>query len=129
MSYCNDCTKFRTLPSCMTNLTIGTFTGNNNASVYVYLMNHTTGYLYRISGTTNGSGVLAIDITDGGDFMPTPKHDYELYVTLQSATNTDERLTFTISSVNYTCAAIDFNQIWNEGDELAAYTNQTLKAA
>lgn len=127
MSYCNTCPTFRNLPLCLETLTIGTFTGNNNALVFVYLKNWTTGYIHRYESQLSGSSVLNLDVTDNGNFHPTPEHDYELYVVLQSATNIDERLTFTVNAVNYTCARFQFVPVMTYNMDMALYSSQTLK--
>lgn len=123
---CNNCTKFKTLPSCLEDLVIGTLTGVASTNVYVYLKNHSTGLLYRFSATTTLYGGLTIDLTDNGQFAPTPKHDYELWVTLASATNTDEREDITIDTVDYSCVSFTFENVF-VGYNLVDYTTQTLK--
>lgn len=133
MSYCNPATKFRTLPSCLTTLIIGT-TATISGSLYVYLKNHTTGVLYRFTGTTDGAGLLSLNVKDPDgssvtQFIPTPDHDYELWATATSATNTDERVSITINAIAYTALAISFERIYEDGDALTAYSTQTLKIA
>lgn len=126
-TYCNPCSVFRKLPSCMTNLTVGTI-ANRNTAVYIYLKNHTTNHIYRFSTTSDAvTGIVTFDITDAGDFSLTPNHDYELYIILQSSTNNDERVTFSVNSINYTCAAFTVETINFDSMDVAAYTNQTLK--
>lgn len=125
-TYCNPCSVFRTLPTCTVNLTIGTLPVNTTGK-YIYLKNHTTGVIYRFEGTTNLGGLLVIDVTDGGEFKPIPGHDYELWVTLEDASNIDERINITIDSVVYTCAAFTFEDIVGPDMALESYEDQTLK--
>jgi len=125
-NYCNNCPKFVSIPTCTEDLVIGTLTGYASTAVFVYLKNHTTGFIHRFSATTTMYGGLTIELPDNGNFSPTPKHDYELWVTLQTATNTDERLDITINSIDYECVSFTFENIF-VGYNLVEYTSQTLK--
>ena len=132
-SYCNPAPKFRTLPSCLTTLIIGT-TATISGSLYVYLKNHTTGYLHRFTGTTDGAGLLSLNVKDpdadgNTQFIPTPEHDYELWATTTSATNTEEKVNITINAVVYTSLGFTFERVYEDENSLAAYSTQTLKLA
>jgi hypothetical protein len=127
MSTCNNCSRFRNIPICTESLIIGTLTGLANTNVYVFLKNHTTGYTYRFSATTTLYGGLTLDLTNSGYFVPTPNHDYELWVILQSSMNTDERINISIDTVNYLCAGFTFENIFVDASVIAEYTTQTLK--
>lgn len=125
-TYCNPCSVFRKLPSCMTNLIIGTISPNR--AIYVFIKNHTIGHLYRIATTSDAvTGIVTFDITDGSDYKLTPNHDYELYLIAQNATDNDARVSFTVDSVSYTCAAFTVERINFDGTDVASYSSQTLK--
>jgi len=123
MTQCNPCTPMKPLSRCMAVLTIGTIP-NNSTAVYVYLMNHTTGVLVRFEVTSSLAGLVTVDLTD---YPQIQVHDYELYVTLTTDTNT--RLEVTISTVEYTCFAIQFVTIYDDQGVIVSGDDQTLEVA
>ncbi len=125
MSNCNPCPIMRPLPKCMGVLTIGDTTFNNT-DVFVYIKNHTTSILTRFETTTSGTGLVTLDLTN---MYQIEGHDYELWVTLDTATNMDERINITIDAVIYTCVAITFEALYDSNDALITGQAQTLKAA
>lgn len=122
---CNPCTAMRTLIACTSTLTVGTI-ANLTTAVYVYIHNHTTDKLVRYSTTSSDAGLVSFDLSDGQSYME--GHDYELWITLQSATNMDERVNFTIDAVAYSCAALEFHRLYDNDDAIQSQ-NQTLKIA
>ncbi len=126
MTQCNPCTPMKPLSRCMAVLTIGTISALNTA-VHVYLKNHTTGVLVRFETTSAAvTGLVTVDISD---YPQIAGHDYELWVTLATATNTDERVNVTISAVAYTCFAIRFVTVLDDQGVIETGANQTLTAA
>lgn len=111
------------LARCMAVLTIGTITQLNTA-VYVYILNHTTGVRVRFPATSNGAGLVTVDLTD---YPQIQDHDYEIWLTLASATNTDDRLEVTVDTVEYTCFAVSFVTVIDEQGAIATGDNQTLE--
>lgn len=111
------------LARCMAVLTIGDTTHNTTA-MYVYLLNHFTNVGVRFAVTTNGSGLLTVDLTD---YPQIEGHDYELWATLATATNPDDREIITIGLVEYECFSINFIDILEDG-ALVTGENQTLEA-
>lgn len=105
-------------------LTVGV-TANPGGSFYVYILNHNTGVRERFEAVVNISNEVTVDLTN---YPQIEGHDYEIWVTLQSATNPEERETLTISAVEYTCFSISFIDILEDG-ELVTGENQTLEAA
>lgn len=118
---CSNCEKSKPILACISTLTVGTIS-NISTAVYVYLRNNTTGRTYRYSTTSSGAGVVSVDISAQQHI---PEHDYELWVTLASATNTEEKLTLTISSETMTCVSLSFVRAFNNTDTLVS-GNQTL---
>lgn len=125
-TYCNQCSRFRDIPTCTDDLIVGDISHNSTA-VIVYLKNWTTNVIYRFTTTTSGTGLLTIDLTDSGELKVIPGHDYELWYTLESATDIDQRGTFTVDAVNYTCAGFTFTNITYMGYNMYNYNTQTLK--
>lgn len=125
MTQCNPCSRMKPLSRCMAVLTIGTIAALNTA-VYVYILNHTTGVRVRFPATSNAiTGLVTVDLTD---YPQIQGHDYEVYVTLASATNADERLTVTISTVEYTCFAVSFVTVLDDQGQIETGANQALEA-
>lgn len=122
---CTPCTKAKPIPTCITNLTIGTITALNTA-VCVYIKNLTTGRLLRFSATSTGSGLVIVDISSQ-DWMP--GHDYELWVTLASAVNIEDRENVTVSGTAYTCFELSFEYVLDTAGDPISYASQTLKIA
>jgi hypothetical protein len=114
----------RPLLACTTTLTVGT-TNVNSTAIYVYVFNHTTDKLVRYSTTTSVTGLISFSL-DGQTYAE--DQDYEMWATLATATNIDERLNITIDTVVYTCLALEFKRVYNNDDSLQSGT-QTLKSA
>lgn len=110
------------LARCMAILTIGD-TPHNTTAMFVYLLNHMTGVRARFAVTSSGAGLVTVDLTD---YPQIEGHDYELWVTLATATNPDERETITIGSDTYECFALNFIDILEDG-ALVTGENQTLE--
>jgi hypothetical protein len=100
--------------SCTTTLTVGD-SAYNTTAVYVYIKNNTTGRLYRFSVTTDGAGLITANISS---VQMIPDHNYELWVTLASATNTEEKIDFTIDGETKNCLDVSFQRVFNTDDEL-----------
>lgn len=124
MSLCNPCSATKPVLACVTDLTIGAI-ANLSTAVYVYLKNHTTGYIKHYDVTSTGAGVVTISLV-ANDIMP--DHDYEVWITLASATNTDERITMVVSGGNYTCLRPVFRRVYGT-DDVLEYGVQTLAIA
>lgn len=124
MSICNPCTPCKPVLACTTNLTICTI-ANLGVAVFVYLEDHTTGFIKRYDVTSTGAGAVVIALSSN-DIMP--DHDYEVWVTLASSTNTEERLTMVISGANYTCVKPTFRRVYGT-DNVLDYGDQTLAIA
>lgn len=123
MSVCNPCNKTKPVLACTSTLTVGTLSTYPNTSVHVYLKNHTTGgYIERYVVTTTAGGSVQIALTSN---QIMPDHNYELWVTLATATNTDERLAITIDGENHTCLQPKFRMVFNTSEALVS-GNQTL---
>ena len=117
---CNTCTKFTTLPTCVEEVHIPGFIANANDDVSVYVINHTTKTKQRYDVTVSADGIVTIEPT-----AMVPGHDYELYVTLENDP-INQRLQFSIDSVNYSCAAFTYELINASDGTVEAYAEQTL---
>ncbi len=118
---CNSCNKAKDLLSCISTLTIGTI-ANLNTAVYVYIRNNTTGRLYRYETTSSNAGLVAVLINTQ---QWIPEHDHEVWITLQSATNIEEKINFTISATSIECANFTLTRVYGS-DEAIESGVQTL---
>lgn len=112
---CNACYKTRPLNSCSDEIVIGTFAPDTD--FYVYLEIVATGNIVRLEATSDGDGLLAIN-TSEIDFSTVL--EYQLWVTLQSATSQHDNETFTASDgedevEGITCLLLKFEKVM-DGD-------------
>lgn len=120
------CTNVKPIASCGTNLIIGTISSFNTA-VYVFIKRlGGAARIERLDDTTNGAGQVAPAISDLPDGFLSPNFDYEIYVTLATATPNDrETITLTDGVTIDTCFCLPVIEV-NEDDAIQAYANQTL---
>lgn len=112
---CNSCFKTRPLNSCSDEIVIGTFAPDTD--YYVYLEIIATGNIMRLEATSENDGLLPIN-TEGIDFATSL--EYMLWVTLASATNQHNTVTFTASDgvdvvEGVTCLLLKFEKVM-DGD-------------
>jgi hypothetical protein len=112
---CLACNKTRPLNSCSDEIVIGTFEPNTN--YYIYLQIVATGNLTRLEATSENDGLLPIDVTNF-DFATTL--EYMLWVTLETATNQHDNVSFTATDgtdivEGVTCLLLNFEKVM-DGD-------------
>lgn len=108
---CHACNKTRPLNSCSDEIVIGTF--EPDTDYYVYLETIATGNITRLEATSESDGLLPINV-ESIDFATTL--EYILWVTLQSATNQHDNVTFTASDgedivEGVTCLLLKFEKV------------------
>jgi hypothetical protein len=113
---CNTCPNFYPLPTCLEELHVPGLP--IETAVKIYIKNHTTGYLGVYDVTTDDQGVAVIT-----PLYPVPDHDFELYATLPGV---NERLTFTIDDIDYTCARFTYYLVHDSEGALPEYAEMTL---
>ncbi len=119
---CITCTKTKPVLVCVTNLIIGTLA--NSTDYYVYFKNASSGKITRVSATSSNVGVLTAVI----DFDPIPT-TYEVWVTLSSAVDIEEKETITIEDTEHTCLYVQFQRVYGTNNLSTTATNQTLQLA
>lgn len=119
---CSSCPRTKKILSCTTVLTIGT-TNLLSTAIYVYIKSHTTGRLYRYSATTSLTGLITATIT-AQQFAE--GHDYELWITLATATNEEAFLNWTIGGETVNCLGVSFQKVYNNADVIQSGA-QTLE--
>lgn len=120
---CIGCQNTKSVLNCLTNLTIGYL--SNNTNYYVYFKNSSSGKLNRVSGTTNGNGLLTIAL----DFTPLSNSTYEAWVVLESSENIDERENILIDGIEAECLYVTFQRVYNSGNSSITATTQKLTLA
>jgi hypothetical protein len=105
----------------MTDLVIGTI-ANANADLNVYFQNNTTGHTLTLPGTSDGSGLVTVDVSEQ---QFASNQSYDIWVTLAS-TNMNARLTITIGSSTMDCLSADFYKVKTENDTMDAINSFTI---
>ena len=94
---CTLCKFTKTYPLCITNLTLGTVT-NLNTDHFIYIKNLATGRIVRLAATSDGAGLLTVDVSNE-ELMH--NEGYEIWATLQTVDkNQMEELTLSDSTAD-----------------------------
>lgn len=117
---CIGCSSTKPVLNCITNLKIGTLV--NSTSYYTYFKNSSSGKINRITSTTSNVGLLSVAL----DFTPLAKSQYEIWVTLASSTDLEEKETILIDGIEVTCLYTQFQRVFGTGNSTLTATNQTL---
>jgi hypothetical protein len=88
---CNDCYLLDSIPECTENLEVGYI--DPNTEVYIYVKNIFTGYVHREEVTSDGDGLINLDLTQPETFY-NQDSIYEIWVTLRTD---NERIDITVS--------------------------------
>lgn len=107
---CNVGTRVKDLYKCGTTLTIGTAPASTTAYL-VYFKNWTTGKMFVVAATSGGVPAT-LSITLPTDMLDAD-HDYQVWATLATATNAEEKVNITISGTTYTSFAVYFRTIYD----------------
>lgn len=121
---CSSCAKTKPILSCVTELTVGTV-ANLTTALYIYIRNNTTNRLYRFEETSSGAGLVVVTLDE---VQMIPGHNYELWVTLASATNIEQKLDVTIGDETNDCFDVSFQRVFNTDNSLRSGA-QTLTIA
>lgn len=123
MSACSDCTKPKPIARCITNLIVGTIS-SINTSVKVYIADKTLDdRVIEYTVTTSAAGLITIPITPQ---RFSEDHSYELWVTLATAGNINDKQNITIGGDVSDCVLLQFQTIWDNDNAIQTFTNQTL---
>lgn len=117
---CIGCSSTKPVLNCVTNLIIGYL--ENTTNYYVYFKNSSSGKINRTSATTNGSGLLSV----GLDFTPLTKSQYEVWVTLATSEDIEDKQAINIDGIEATCLYVQFQRVYNSFNSSITATNQTL---
>lgn len=117
---CIGCSSTKPVLNCITNLKIGTLA--NSTSYYTYFKNSSSGKINRITSTSSNVGLLSVAL----DFTPLAKSQYEIWVTLASSSDLEEKENILIDGIEATCLYTQFQRVFGTGNSTLTATNQTL---
>ena len=118
---CSTCKQINPIPCCVTTLTVGTV-ANANVNVRVYFKNITTGRILGLPGTTDGAGLVTVDVSDE---QFATNQSWEIWVTLTS-TSINERLNLTVNSATVDCLATTFIKAMDEDETILVDADFTI---
>lgn len=121
---CNTCQATKSIPVCTDLLILGTI--DPDIEVYIFVINHSTGYTHRQEATSDNDGIIKVDLSKPDPSFYNPDSAYEIWVTLQTSSQS-ERLDIAIDSEDYSCFNLTFNSLYNEEDSNVSYTETTLE--
>jgi len=121
---CNTCQLTKSIPVCTDELVLGTITSNTD--VYIFVINHSTGYTHRQEATSGNYGELRLNMSLPDPSFYNPDSAYELWATL-TTTSQGERLDITIDEVYYSCFNLSFNSLYDDTDSSVSYDEITLE--
>lgn len=115
---CN-CIQTNSIPSCLTNLTVGTISYNNE-SVNVFVRSDATGRVNIFQTTSSNTGEVSFDLTVDDLFLV--GHSYTAEVKL----GFDTVLPVTVGSETEMCISITFETMLDENGNSLPVTSHTL---
>jgi hypothetical protein len=104
MSLCDKCINATLLPLCAASIEIGTTTELNQGLI-VYFKNLTTGRLDMLAATSDGAGLIVVDVTPI-TFME--GHKYEITVTRDDAVGIESTVDLTVGAETNKCISVCF---------------------
>lgn len=122
MTICAPHTLTKPLPTCLATLIVGTIT-DLNESVTGYLYNLTTKRTTTVSGTSDGAGLVTLDVSD---LSFSPNHSYYLTLTL-AGDDVNSILNVIIDTTTTSQIALRFEDIYTSDGDLELFTVQTLE--
>ena len=127
MSICGQCTSIKEVPTCTTNLEIGTI-GSNNAAAFVFVHNLSTGLQYRQSVTSSGAGLITLLMANPRQDFYNPNSAYEVWVTLASGAPVDrEDLTIGGTLFEDACLNVPFTIYVDDNNDPVTYATIALE--
>ena len=118
---CSTCKQINPIPCCVTTLTVGTV-ADASVNVRVYFKNITTGRILGLPGTTDGAGLVTVDVSDE---QFATNQSWEIWVTLTS-TSVNERLNLTVNSATVDCLATTFIKAMDEDETILTEADFTI---
>lgn len=122
MTVCAPHTLTKPLPTCLATLVVGTI-DELSANIRAYLYNLTTRRTTTIQSTTDGAGLITLDLSEL-DFSP--NHSYLLTVTLAGDDVNSLKL-ITVGTTVTDQLALRFEDIYASDGDMEMYTVQTLE--
>jgi hypothetical protein len=121
---CSTCQQVEPAPCCSTTLVIGTI-ADASVSVSVYFKNITTNRLLILPGTSDGSGLVSVDVSDE---QFATNQSFEIWVTLATG-NMNDKKDITVNTTTADCLAAQFYRVNNESDVVVNSSTFTISIA
>lgn len=121
MSVCNPCLKAKALPNCTQELAIGTIS-EINSSVTVYIQDITTGQIMLLPATSDGDGLVTVDISEKKFF---DNHAYELWIT-DSGADYKDKMDITVGSTIKDTVCLLFEGVVSVSGEAELFVSQIV---
>lgn len=121
---CNTCQLTKSIPVCTESLVLGSIAPDTD--VFIFILNHTTGYTHRQAATSDIAGLLSLDLELPDPSFYNPDSNYELWATLDTDSPND-RLDITIDSVAYDCFNLSFYAFYDDTDSNIVTPEVTLE--
>ena len=122
MTICTPHTLTKPLPTCLATLIVGAIT-DLNATLKAYLFNMTTRRITSVSGTSDGAGLVTLDVSN---LEWSPNHAYVLSLTL-AGDDVNSLLTVVIDTISTDQVALRFEDIYTATGDSEIFTVQTLE--
>lgn len=116
------------MAACAETIVIGTI-AESDAGLFVFFKNLATGRITRISTTSNGDGLVSVDVSD---MVLIPNQSYEIWVTLNSdgmdcrQAITPVDCTGTPTDETYTCFNVTFYNVHDKDLMMIYYSTQII---
>lgn len=104
---CVQCKRTVPLNKCPDTLVIGTI-ADANTNVLGYIKKVSNGATQLFSVTSDGDGLVSVDVSGITDFLNTSKTQFEVWLTLATATSFEDRLPITIGTETADCLLMKF---------------------
>lgn len=122
---CLTCQRAKELTAGAGTVILGTISSLSTA-IYINVQNTATKAIYRQSATTDGAGVVTLDITDPSAQAYYFNTDYDVWVTLQTG-DISTTQNITINAVAYQCLLLRFVTPLGSSNTYVTDASQTVE--
>lgn len=124
---CKQCTSIKEIPTCTTNLELGTI-GSNNTDVFIFVSNITTGLNYRQAVESSAGGVVTLIMANPRQDFYNPNSSYEVWITLATGEPID-REDITIDGILFedACLNIPFTIYADDNNNPVTYVTVAVE--
>jgi len=121
---CN-CAKIKDLPTCIDELIIGTISLLSQ-DVFVFFKNTSIDYTVRLTGVSDGDGLVTIDLSALNNFF-SPNYSYDIWITAEDESPTSKQDITYDTYTFYDCLSAKFFRIEDSSMEAIYYSTVTAE--